>query len=134
MAATDCHRNLTGIEQDVAWLLDRAATYLQTRGEPVPARPLFERALDLYRFRLGDDHPHTLESATSLALYLGKLGHYDQARELGEDTLTRMRRVLGDDHPHTLESAHNLALDLRDLGHDEQASQREEWVRSRRRE
>jgi hypothetical protein len=28
-----------------AWLLDRAGTYLQSRGEPAAARPLFERAL-----------------------------------------------------------------------------------------
>jgi NB-ARC domain/Domain of unknown function (DUF4062) len=41
LVATDRHRNLTGVEEDVAWLLTRAAEYLQTRGEPGPARPLF---------------------------------------------------------------------------------------------
>ena len=81
---------------------------------------------------LGDDHPRTLTSAQSLAVYLGELGRYEQARELEEDTLTRRRRVLGDDHPSTLRSAQSLALGLRDLGHYEQASQLEEWVRSRR--
>jgi len=123
MAATDCHRNLTGVEQNVAWLLDRAATYLQTRGEPVPARPLFERALDLYRFRLGDDHTGTLKSANNLAVDLWALGQYDQARQLAEDTLTRRRRIQGDDHPHTLESATSLALYLGELGHYDQARQ-----------
>ncbi|MDQ3764993.1 MAG: tetratricopeptide repeat protein [Actinomycetota bacterium] len=70
LAATDAHRPLTGVEQDVAWLLDRAARYLQSRGEPATARPLFERAWDLRRFRVGDDHHETLESASNLAFDL----------------------------------------------------------------
>jgi tetratricopeptide (TPR) repeat protein len=123
LVTTEFHRTLTGVEEDVAWLLNHAATYLHTRGEPAPARPLHERARDLRRSRLGDDHPDTLESATSLALDLWALGHYEQARELGQDTLTRMRRVLGDDHPHTLDLADNVATNLWALGHYEQARQ-----------
>jgi tetratricopeptide (TPR) repeat protein len=133
LAATDPHRNLTTVEDDVAWLLDRTATYLYTRGEPGPARPLFERARDLRRSRLGDDHPDTLESANNLVSNLWALGQYEAARQLGEDTLTRRRRVLGDDHPHTLISAANLALDLRALGQHEQARQLGEDTLARRR-
>ena len=123
LIATDPHRTLTGVEQDVAWLLDRAATYLQTRGEAGPARPLFERARDLRRSTLGEDHPDTLESASNLARDLWELGHYEQARQLAEDTLTRQRRVLGTDHPHTLRSATYLAINLWVLGHYESARQ-----------
>jgi hypothetical protein len=99
LVATDTHRTLTRVEQDVAYLLDRAARYLQSRGEPATARPLFERAWDLRRSRVGDDHHETLESASHLAFDLCVLGHYEQARQLGEDTLSRCRRALGDDHP-----------------------------------
>jgi DNA-binding SARP family transcriptional activator/tetratricopeptide (TPR) repeat protein len=123
LVVTDPSRNLTGVEEDVAWLLECAAKYLQTRGEPGPARPLFERARDLRRFRLGDDHPDALESAGHLSLNLWALGRYEPARQLAEDTLTRCRRVLGEDHPHTLESAGNLALNLWELGQYEQARQ-----------
>ncbi|MGH3983142.1 MAG: FxSxx-COOH system tetratricopeptide repeat protein [Pseudonocardiaceae bacterium] len=123
LAATDPHRTLTGVEQDVAWLLDRAAKYLQTRGESGPARPLFERALDLRRCMLGDDHADMLESAGGLAFNLWELGQYEQARQLGEDTLTHCRRVLGDDHPTTLRSAFILAVSLCELGQYEQARQ-----------
>ena len=125
LVATDSHRNLTGVEEDVAWLLNRAGIYLQTPGEPrsAPTQPLFERAWDLNRSRLGHDHPDTLKSAINLALGLWTLGHYEQGRQLGEDTLTRLRRVLGDDHPHTLESASSLALNLWGLGYYEQARQ-----------
>jgi tetratricopeptide (TPR) repeat protein len=123
LITTDPHRTLTGVEEDVAWLLNRAAEYLKSRGEPVTARPLFERAWHLRRSRLGDDHPDTLESANNLADDLWVLGHYEQARQLAEDTLTRCRRVLGDDHPHTLSSAGTLAVNLWALGQYELARQ-----------
>ena len=106
---------------DVAWLLGRAAIYLQTQGEPRPARALYERAHQLCRDRLGEDHPDTLASANNLALDLHALGEHQQARTLDEDTLTRYRRVLGEDHPDTLISATNLAVDLRALGEYQQA-------------
>jgi tetratricopeptide (TPR) repeat protein len=106
---------------EVAWLLDRAAIYLQARGEPRPARALFERAHQLRRDTLGEDHPDTLTSANNLARDLRALGEYQQARTLHEDTLTRYRRLLGEDHPHTLASASSLALDLYALGEDQQA-------------
>ena len=98
------------------WLLDRAAVYLQTRGEPTTAQPLFERAYELVRDRLGADHPHTLRAANNLALNMSDLGDHAAARALGEDTLPCRRRVLGDDHPDTLSSASNLALHLHGLG------------------
>ncbi|MGH3771427.1 MAG: FxSxx-COOH system tetratricopeptide repeat protein, partial [Pseudonocardiaceae bacterium] len=123
LIATDAHRVLTGVEQDVAWLLHHAGLYLHTRGEPAPARPLFHRAWDLRRSRLGADHPETLDSASNLAFDLWALGQYKQAHQLAEDTLTRMRRVLGDDHPDTLRSATHLTAALRELGHHEPARQ-----------
>jgi tetratricopeptide (TPR) repeat protein len=131
LVATDPHRALTGIEEDVARLLARAVTYLQSRGEAALAQPLCERALELRRAMLGDNHPDTLESTSNLAENLWALGHYEQGRALGEDTLTRCRRILGDDHPHTLESARNLALCLWALGHYEQGRALGEDTRTR---
>ncbi|MBV9162892.1 MAG: tetratricopeptide repeat protein [Pseudonocardiales bacterium] len=121
LVATDSHRTLTGVEEDVAWLLDRAATYLQTRGELAPARLLFERAWDLRRSVLGEDHPDTLHTTNSLSFNLSELGRYERARELSEATLTRCRRVLGENHPDTLRAAYILALALWDLGQYERA-------------
>ena len=121
LVATDAHRTPTGVEQDVAWLLNHAASYLQIRGEPGPARPLFERARNLRRSLLGDDHPDTLESSASLSFNLWELGQYEHGRRLSEDTLARCRRILGDDHPYTLESASTLSLNLLELGQNMQA-------------
>ncbi|MGH3770589.1 MAG: FxSxx-COOH system tetratricopeptide repeat protein [Pseudonocardiaceae bacterium] len=123
LAVTDPARGADPDHNDLPWLLDRAATYLVTRGEPRPARALFERVYQLNRDLLGDDHPDTLNSVSNLANDLRELGEHQRARQLDEDTLTRRRRVLGDDHPHTLNSAHNLALNLRELGEHHKARQ-----------
>jgi tetratricopeptide (TPR) repeat protein len=123
LVATDDRRTLTEVEEDVAWLLHRAANYLQARGELDSARPLRERAHDLRRWVLGNNHPDTLETACYLAVHLWVAGQYEQARQLAEDTLTRRRRVLGEDHPHTLGSASNLAVILWALGQYELAHQ-----------
>ena len=131
LVTTEPHRILAGVEEHLAWLLYRAATYLLTRGELTPARPLFERALDLRRYMLGNDHPDTLESADSLATALWEEGRCERARQLAQDTVTRCRRVLGEDHPHTLISASRLALYLRELGQYEQAHQLGEDILTR---
>ena len=133
LAATNARHILDPAGDDVGWLLHHAGTYVLTRGEPVSARPLLERALSLRRSVLGQDHPDTLESASNLAINLSRLGLFEQARQLDEDTLTRRRRVLGDDHPGTLHSAGNLALDLHALGHYEQARQLQQDTLTRRR-
>ena len=133
LVATDTSRHLESADGDVIWLLSMAATYLLTRGEPGPARPLFERALSDHRRVLGKDHPHTLASASNLAADLRALGDYNRARQLDEDTLARSRRVLGEDHPDTLISGNNLALDLNGLGEYERARELNENTLTRRR-
>jgi hypothetical protein len=107
----------------VPWLLDRAATYLQARGEPRPAEPLFERAHRLSLDMLGEDHPDTLAAASKLAADLRALGEHQRARELDEDAFTRRHRLLGPDHHDTLASASYLAVDLTNLGEHQRARQ-----------
>jgi hypothetical protein len=48
---------------------------------------LAEHTLAHNRLVLGEDHPHTLASATSLATYLHELGEHERARDLDEDAL-----------------------------------------------
>lgn len=134
LAVTDARRSPDSIGDDVAWLLDRAGTYLQARGEPDPARPLLERAVGLRRVALGADHPRTLASTSCLAIILSELGQREQARQLNQDTFTRCRRTLGDDHPATLRTANDLATSLRLAGQYGQARQLDQdtLIRSRR--
>ena len=133
LTATDASRALDHTGDDVAWLLDGAATYLQRRGEPAASLPLFKRALELRRGMLGEQHPDTLTSARRLALNLRALGQYEVARRLAEDILARSRRVLGEEHPDTLTSANNLALDLWALRQYEAARRLVEDILARRR-
>ena len=132
LAAVDPERRLDEIPDEVSLLLNFAAGYRLTRGEPRAALPLFQRGYATRRAQLGDDHPDTLTSASNLAIDLRALGRHQQAHELDEDTLTRRRRVLGDDHPDTLTSASNLAIDLRALGRHQQAHELDEDTLTRR--
>src|SRR5207342_1707044 len=116
LAAASRDTALDAVPADATRLLDRAATYLLTRGEPQAAVAPCERAYDVRRQKFGDDHPDTLTSASNLALSLWWLGEFQRARALDEDTLTRRRRILGEDHPDTLTSASQLAIDLMWLG------------------
>ncbi|MEU1619103.1 tetratricopeptide repeat protein, partial [Streptomyces sp. NPDC005722] len=84
------------------------AIRLAELGEREQARALAEDTLTRQRRVLGDDHTHTLITASNLAIRLAELGEREQARTLAEDTLTRQRRLLGDDHTHTLATARLL--------------------------
>ena len=85
LTATDPARHLDDVTLEVGWLLNHAASYLQARGEPRAARALFEDAYDLYRRRLGHDHPDTLASARTLAQDLHALGQHEQAHRILHD-------------------------------------------------
>jgi hypothetical protein len=66
LAATDPARDLDEVVVDVGWLLRHAGRHLQARGESRSARALLADAHDLYRQRLGDDHPDTRAAARDL--------------------------------------------------------------------
>jgi tetratricopeptide (TPR) repeat protein len=133
LAAAGHEAALDAVPAEATRLLDRAATYLLTRGEHQAALAVYERAYDVRRDKFGDDHPDTLTSASNLALNLWWLGEYQRARSIDEDTLTRRRRVLGEDHPETLTSASQLASDLFSLGNYRQARELQEEMLSRQR-
>ncbi|HWI00323.1 MAG TPA: FxSxx-COOH system tetratricopeptide repeat protein [Propionibacteriaceae bacterium] len=121
LVATDPTRPHAEVRREVGWLLDHAARYQLTRGEPYTARALSRRSRELLRAQLGEDHPETLIATQSLGRALFVLGQYKHAVDLYEDVLTRSRRVLGHDHPATLNMASTLANALRALGKRQQA-------------
>ena len=69
----------------MGWLLQSSGAYLRSRGEPRTARALFEDAHNLYRQRLGPDHPDTLAAARTLADDLEALSDHEHARRVRED-------------------------------------------------
>ncbi|OLZ46109.1 hypothetical protein BS329_31060 [Amycolatopsis coloradensis] len=121
LAVTELARS-TGVAVEESFsLLEGAAAYLRARGEPRPAKRLYEEVYRHRRAESGPNAPITLAAAGNLALTLWDVGEFERARGLNEDTLDRYRRVLGDDHPDTLISAGNLAVSLWSLGEFERA-------------
>lgn len=89
VAATDPGRPLDDVAVEVGWLLHQAAGFLRARGQQESARALLEDAHDLYRRRLGPDHPETCAAAHALADNLRALGRPDQAQRVLEDRRDR---------------------------------------------
>jgi serine/threonine protein kinase/tetratricopeptide (TPR) repeat protein len=68
-----------------------------------------ERALDLRRRLLGEGHPDTLSSMSSLVVVYNGQGRYTQAEQLATKLLAGRRHVLGSEHPDTIRSMRILA-------------------------
>ena len=87
-------------------------------GEREEAAELSKRVLQAQRDALGNHHPETLSSMTSLGLLLKKQGDLDSAEPLLDEALRVKRDILGDDHEETLAGLSQLAMlrrDRRDL-------------------
>jgi tetratricopeptide (TPR) repeat protein len=98
----------------------RAAT-LANQGKDALAQPLFEKALEINRRLLTDDHPDTATAYNNVAYNLYAQGKYAQAQPLYEKAQEIKRRRLTDDHPDTAEGYNNLAANLHAQGKYAQA-------------
>ena len=88
------------------------AANLNAQGKYAQAQPLYEKALEIYRRKLTDDHPVTAGGYNNVALNLNAQGKYAQAQPLYEKALEIRRRLLTDDHPDTAISYGNVAANL----------------------
>jgi serine/threonine protein kinase/Tfp pilus assembly protein PilF len=80
-----------------------------------------ERALELRRRAIGEEHSETLSSMQKLALLYDDEGKYGQAEPLYTRVLDIRRRVLGEQNPDTLDAMSDLALLYTDEGKHAQA-------------
>jgi tetratricopeptide (TPR) repeat protein len=85
-------------------------------GEYTSARTHLQRAMDIRRRELGDEHPDTLSTIAALGAALNKLGEFKQALDYGEEALDARRRMLGNDHPDTLSSMNDVGNQLATQG------------------
>jgi serine/threonine protein kinase len=92
------------------------ATTYDALGAYATAREHHERALELRREHLGEDHPETLKSQAYLVSIMIAESSYEEAEPLARETLDRMTRVLGAEHSDTLAHAGNVALLLYQRG------------------
>ena len=104
-----------------AFTMNVQAVALYTQGKYALAQPMLEKALEIRRRLLTDDHPRTATSYNNLAGNLQAQGKYAQAQPLLEKALEISRRLLTDDHPDTASSYDNLAGNLQAQGKYAQA-------------
>jgi len=93
-------------------LNDAEAFQLYQQGKYAEAGVLVQKALDLRRKLLGEEHPDTGESYANLAHILYAQGKYAEAGVFCQKSLDLCRKLLGEEHPHTAGSYHNLAVYL----------------------
>jgi serine/threonine protein kinase/tetratricopeptide (TPR) repeat protein len=96
------------------------ATYMHL-GKYTAAKPHFERALELRRNQLGEEHPDTLKSMTDLGYQYMNQYNFKMGESLFFKVLEIRRRVLGEEHPDTLRSMHDLGTAYHWLGRYKEA-------------
>ncbi|MGZ3488682.1 MAG: tetratricopeptide repeat protein, partial [Isosphaeraceae bacterium] len=101
--------------------MNQQAEALWTQGKYAQAQPLFEKALEIDRRLLTDDHPDTADCYNNLAMNLNDQGKYAVAQPLFEKALEINRRLLTDNHPDTATSYNNVAYNLEAQGKYAQA-------------
>jgi len=99
---------------------------LNAQGKYAQAQPLFEKALEIRRRLLTDDHPSTAASYNNVAYNLNAQGKYAQAQPLFEKALEINRRLLTEDHPDTASGYNNVASNLNAQGKYLEA--RDRWL------
>jgi tetratricopeptide (TPR) repeat protein len=82
------------------------------KGMYLAAQSSFQKALEIRRRVLGEDHYYTGVSYSNLGYVLNALGQYAAAQALYEKALEIFRRLLTEDDPHTATVYTNLASNL----------------------
>jgi len=96
------------------------ATYMNLT-KYTAAKPHLERALELRRGQLGEEHPDTLKSMIDLGYQYMNQYNFKMGESLFSKVLEIRRRVLGEEHLDTLSSMHDLATAYSWLGRYKEA-------------
>jgi tetratricopeptide (TPR) repeat protein len=100
------------LRQQLYRLQFNLANILRDLGRYEASRAVDEAVLRGQRAELGEDHPHTLQTRSSLAADLRALGEYREALEYDLETFRSWEQNsgFGDEYSGTLNAANNLAL------------------------
>jgi eukaryotic-like serine/threonine-protein kinase len=101
---------------DVSALLDDLAQVYADEQQWVRAKQTYERALEIDRRLLGDDHPRVAMRLNNLAVVAQNIGDLKRAEELFRDAIRRDERAYGDQHPETGAARGNYGLLLQREG------------------
>jgi tetratricopeptide (TPR) repeat protein len=104
----------------MADLLSRTGWYLDVEAQFDAAKPLYERAIQLYREIEGDDSKHLLINMDRLAWNYMKQGLLKEAVDMFKQAFSSMKAVLGEDHDDTLACQRNYGVALLKDGRNEE--------------
>jgi serine/threonine protein kinase/tetratricopeptide (TPR) repeat protein len=103
-------------QTDVSAVLDDLAQIYALEQQWSLAKQTYERALEVDRRFLGDDHPRVAIHLQNLAIIAQNMGDLRQAEILYQDVIRREEHIYGDRHPETVISKGNYALLLQREG------------------
>ena len=103
-------------QTDISSLLDDLAKVYTRAQQWELAKQTYERALDIDRRVLGDDHPRVAQYLDNLAIVAQNMGDLKQAETLYRDALNRMESAYGERHPETAMTKGNYGLLLQREG------------------
>ncbi len=101
---------------DISALLDDLANVYADEQQWALAKQTYERALDIDRRVLGDDHPRVAMRLNNLAIVAQNMGDLKLAETLFVDAIRRDERAYGDQHPETGTARGNYGLLLQREG------------------
>jgi serine/threonine protein kinase/Tfp pilus assembly protein PilF len=101
---------------DVSALLDDLAQVYADQQQWTLAKETYERALEIDRRVLGDDHPRVSMRLNNLAIVAQNMGDLKLAETLFRDAIRRHERAYGDLHPETGAARSNFGLLLQREG------------------
>jgi tetratricopeptide (TPR) repeat protein len=107
-AVTD--RALDRADERGADLCNELGFHLQAMGDYDGARPYYEKALEINRNVLGEEHPDTATSLNNLGFLLQATGDYGGARPYYEKAYSILVKSLGANHPNTTTVKENLEI------------------------
>ncbi len=115
-ATASLDHDLSGQPKVEAAIRDTLGTSYLNLGAPANAVPQYERARELRRRFLGEDHPDTQTTMNNLAAAYQAAGRTAEALPIHEATLARSRAQKGRNHTDTLRCEANLATAYRLIG------------------
>ena len=103
-------------QTDASQVLDDLASVYMREQQWALAKEAYERALEIDRRVLGDDHPRLVVYLSNLATAVQNMGDLKRAETLFRDAIERNRRAYGDNHPDGVAAKENYALLLQREG------------------
>jgi eukaryotic-like serine/threonine-protein kinase len=121
--AKDLYKRALGISEstlapqsDVSAILDDLAQIYAREQQWALAKQTYERALDVDRHVLGDDHPRVAMHLHNLAVVAQNMGDLELAETLYRDAIRRKERAYGVGDPQTADAIDNYGLMLQREG------------------